>query len=114
MSVSKSPSQVSTVALPVAGAVHLYQTEAPPASPAWSGSPDSFVALMLSCPSSASKLPDIALAFANASFSGGAGGWGPPPSRSLTQPLSGSEPTRAYTPGPSPHSPPHDVTPTSV
>jgi hypothetical protein len=35
---------VSTLSSPSAGAVHRYQTDFPPASPAWFGSPISFVA----------------------------------------------------------------------
>ena len=37
---------VSMVTLPLAGAVQLYQMDAPPVLPAWFGSPDSFVARM--------------------------------------------------------------------
>jgi len=42
-----SLSHVESVACPAAAAVHLNQIEAPPASPAWSGSPCSFVASTL-------------------------------------------------------------------
>src|SRR5438128_1115618 len=44
MIVSKSEPAVAKVAWPVAGAVHVYQTEAPPMFPAGFGSPASFVA----------------------------------------------------------------------
>jgi hypothetical protein len=43
-SVSKLEPEVLTVAVPELGAVHAYQIEAPPAFPAWLGSPVSFVA----------------------------------------------------------------------
>ena len=43
-SVSKLDPAVMIVAWPDAGAVQLYQTDLPPALPAWSGSPVSFVA----------------------------------------------------------------------
>src|SRR5438034_587431 len=42
--VSKLLPMVSMIAWPVAGAVQLYQTECPPALPAWLGSPVSLVA----------------------------------------------------------------------
>src|SRR4051812_40428886 len=69
--VSKLLPAVVMFMLPFAGAVHFHQTEAPPASPAWFGSPDSFVAKAV-VPVAWAELPFsvIVLAFANASLDG--------------------------------------------
>src|SRR5438105_3169238 len=69
--VSKPEPTVSTVAVPLAGAVQRYQTEAPPALPAWLGSPDSFAAPAFE-PVTVPLAPEIACAFAKLSFAGAA------------------------------------------
>src|SRR4051794_15376432 len=57
--------------------VHEYQTEAPPALPAWFGSPASFVpSLVLSLPRCRGRLAPMVVALAKLSFAGGAGGSG--------------------------------------
>src|SRR5919109_2739039 len=69
-SVSNSLPHVSITALPVSGAVQLYQTECPPESGPWTGSPASRVA-----PSDVPVVVPIApvsvIAAAKASFGGG-------------------------------------------
>ena len=60
---------MSIVAVPLAGAVHANQTEAPPALPAWFGSPGSFVAPTFE-PVAEPLEPEIDCAFANMSFAG--------------------------------------------
>src|SRR5688572_15873589 len=67
--VSNALSVVSIVTGLADGAVQLYQTEAPPGSPAWSGSPFCLVALAL-LPLIEPELPLIGVAEANASFAG--------------------------------------------
>ena len=68
--VSKSLPTVSTVSVPLKGAVQRYQTDARGVlTPAWSGSPVSLVARML-LPLTVPLLPPSTVALAKASFSG--------------------------------------------
>src|SRR5256885_854070 len=68
-SVSKLLPMVSTTAWPVPGEVQAYQTECPPALPAWLGSPVSLVAPTL-VPVAEGVLPLRTLALAKLSFAG--------------------------------------------
>jgi hypothetical protein len=70
--VSKLLPKVSMVTAPEPGAVHDHHTEAPPADPAWLGSPISFVAPTLE-PLNEPPTPDIVTASAKSSFAGPTG-----------------------------------------
>src|SRR3954468_7786823 len=67
--VSKEEPTVSTVTVPLEGAVQVNQTDAPPALPAWSGSPASLVAPALE-PDALPEAPLSAWPEAKASFAG--------------------------------------------
>ena len=70
---SKSLPQVSTTAVPLAGAVQRYQTEAPPSPPGkseWAGSPACLVAPSL-VPAAAALVPASACELSKSSFAGG-------------------------------------------
>jgi hypothetical protein len=56
--------------VPSAGAVHVHHTDAPPSSPAWSGSPGCLVANALS-PLTSTSTPFTSVAAAKSSFGGG-------------------------------------------
>src|ERR671922_46505 len=71
MTESNGLPQFSKVAHPVDGAVHVYQTDAPPGLPAWLGSSGSFVASTL-VPSAPSKRPTSCAACMRLSFAGAA------------------------------------------
>jgi hypothetical protein len=65
--------RVSTSTAPLAVAVQLYQTEAPPMMPAWSGSPACFVAATLVPAIVAGRVLLTTVALANMSFGGAVG-----------------------------------------
>ena len=69
MIVSKLLPEVDMVTLPEAGAVQNHQTEAPPAFPAFGGSPDSLVAPTFE-PVTVTDEPLSTVALANMSFTG--------------------------------------------
>ena len=70
-SVSKSLPHVLIVTGPSASGAQRYQTDAPPASPAWLGSPASLVAPWLVPASVIGRAPESSLELAKSSFAGG-------------------------------------------
>jgi hypothetical protein len=69
--VSKLEPRVSMVTEPAEGAVQRYQIDAPPALPAWLGSPDSLVAPAFE-PVAVPLAPETTCALAKLSFAGAA------------------------------------------
>ena len=74
---------MSIVAVPLAGAVQRYQIEAPPALPAWFGSPGSFVAPTFE-PVAVPLEPAIVWAFANMSLAGAAADFAAAPDAAIS------------------------------